>query len=83
MDTKPTLTTTYGNHHSTNPFAHQYLTISLYFMIPALHRRPFLRLLRLFAANHYKLLSMNNLRLQTSFSNQGQSGPIKPDQVVF
>jgi hypothetical protein len=52
-------------------------------MIPALHRRPFLRLLRLFAANHYKLLSMNNLRLQTSFSNQGQSGPIKPDQVVF
>jgi hypothetical protein len=63
-------------HHSTTPAAHQYITNSLYFMIPALHPG-------LFEANHHKLLSMNNLRSKTTFSNQGQSGPIKPDQVIF
>ena len=43
----------------------------------------FLRLLRLFAANQFKCLSMNNLRSQTAFPNQGQSRLIKVIQGVF
>jgi hypothetical protein len=43
----------------------------------------FPRLLSLFAANQLKWLSMNNLRTRLTFSNQGQSDPIKLNQAVF
>ena len=41
------------------------------------------RLLNLFAAIQLKWLSMNHLRARLTFSNQGQSGPIKPNQAIF
>jgi hypothetical protein len=43
----------------------------------------FPRLLNLFAAIQLKWLSMNHLRARLTFSNQGQSGPIKPNQAIF
>jgi len=45
-------------------------------------RGPFLRVLRLFAANNPKLLSMNNLQLIANFRNQGQSRLIKANRVI-
>ncbi len=42
-----------------------------------------MRLLSLFAANQLKWLSMNHLRTRLTFSNQGRSGLIKPDQAIF
>jgi hypothetical protein len=38
--------------------------------------------LRLFAANHLKSLSMNNLQPELSISNQGQSRLIKANRVI-
>jgi len=63
--------------------AHQYLTKSLIFMIPAPQPCLFVRILSLFAANHLKCLSVNTLHLKQSLSNQGQSSQIKPNQGTF
>jgi hypothetical protein len=37
----------------------------------------------LFAANQPKFLSMSMLHKNAGFSNQAQSGQIKPNQVIF
>ena len=42
-----------------------------------------LGVLCLFAANQLKFLSMSMLHKNTGFFNRGQSGPIKPNQVIF
>jgi hypothetical protein len=42
-----------------------------------------LRILSLFAANQHKLLSISMLHKNAGFFNQGQSGPIKPNQVIL
>jgi len=68
-------------HHST---IIQYLTKSLYFMIPCAFPvlRSFQRRkMRLFAANQLKFLSMNYLHTKTSLSNRAQSCPIVPNQA--
>jgi hypothetical protein len=39
--------------------------------------------LLLFRVNQRKWLSMNNLRARLTVCNQGQSGPVKPDQGIF
>jgi len=62
----------------TTPCASQYITKSLCFMIPALQPCLFVRILSLFAANHLKCLSMNNLHLKRSIT---QSRSIKPNQA--
>jgi len=43
----------------------------------------FFGLLRLFAANQYKCLSMNHLHTKLSFPAKAQSSLIKPNQVIF
>jgi len=47
------------------------------------HIRLVLRLSRVLVANQLKFLSMNHLHVKSSLSSQGQSGLIKPDQVIF
>jgi len=70
-------------HHSSSPRATQYSTKLVYFPIPALQQCLFLRLLRLFAANQPKCLSMNTLHEKMGFPGQAQSSLVKPNQGVF
>jgi hypothetical protein len=67
----------------TRPYGYSLRSLGSLWLIRPWLRLAALRLLRLFAANQFKCLSLNHLRLQTGFPVRGQSRPIKVNQGVF